>query len=563
MNKLLPLTLLALLLMLALVETAKKYREREERIYSFIVALAGLAYLGSVLYFTAFWGPRAGLSGVNLRIKLPLLRAILDCAFLPLARTHLLNILLFVPFGYLLPQMRRTDLGRTALAGLCFSLVIESSQTLFHFGVFQADDLIDNTLGTLLGFLLFFVFNRRTGRRGEERRKEDKALIELSNEELFLLDALRQSLQPETERLQKWQGADLNERAIVSMILSNGVLLTVYPCLDGFPDIQKALSSRYYSSVSQAMVQDYEGQQILERLSRAGLDCIALKGWEMRKLYPQDTMRQMSDLDILVRPYAFEKIREIMLELGYRAGDEECDWKHDNYSKDVVKVEMHKRLTDDSGAVRKWEREMWGRCVRAEGNDHIFRMSDEDYFIFHIVHLHKDFMNGSLGLRRIADTWLFTDSHPELDQAFLESEFEKMGLALFAGRMVALGKAAMGETDLDENSRIMLRHAFRTGIFGSSQSYKLGRIVSFSGGSLRRGKIRSLFAAVFLPFGRMKAQFPILEKRPALLPLYWAKRALRHLRGNLGEKKKMLDYSGLGEEEFTRMKEFFEAGGIL
>lgn len=66
------------------------------------------------------------------------------------------NILLFMPIGFFLPLLwnsfRRID--KTVLIGFSISLFIEISQ-LFNFRATDLDDLIMNTLGTLLGYLLF------------------------------------------------------------------------------------------------------------------------------------------------------------------------------------------------------------------------------------------------------------------------------------------------------------------------------------------------------------------------------------------------------------------------
>lgn len=71
-------------------------------------------------------------------------------------RGFLLNVLLFLPLGCLLPLLfrRGTGLGETALTGFLLSLLIEVSQ-LSTFRATDVDDLLANTLGTLLGFLLF------------------------------------------------------------------------------------------------------------------------------------------------------------------------------------------------------------------------------------------------------------------------------------------------------------------------------------------------------------------------------------------------------------------------
>ena len=67
----------------------------------------------------------------------------------------ILNVLLFVPFGFFLPVlwMRfRSFLGTTS-AGLFFSLLIELLQ-LFTFRATDINDLMTNTVGTILGWCL-------------------------------------------------------------------------------------------------------------------------------------------------------------------------------------------------------------------------------------------------------------------------------------------------------------------------------------------------------------------------------------------------------------------------
>lgn len=338
------------------------------------------------------------------------------------------------------------------------------------------------------------------------------------------------------------------------VIRQSGILLTVYGVLP--EELKKDLFMQYTISVRQSVLQEYEGEKVMNALSTAGMDCIALKGWEMRKLYPNMTMRQMADLDVLVRPYRFGRIKTIMQQLGFSCGSE-SSWKHDSFRKGEVHVEMHKRLTDDSSEIQKWECEMWSRAVPTEGS--VYKMSSEDYYVFHFVHLHKDFMNGSLGLRRIVDTWLLQKQERDMDA--VRRDLEMFGLWTFHERMVALSRAAMGDAPIDENSEILLAHAFRHGIYGSEVSYKAGRIAAM-GTDLKSGKRNSAINAVFLPYKRMKAQFPVLEKWPILLPWCWLKRIIHFLRGDRKKSRERLNYSKIGEEDFEEMKRFFEAGGV-
>lgn len=65
-----------------------------------------------------------------------------------------LNILLFVPFGYLLPLLwKRADRWwKVVLCGFVLSLGIELIQMVTHLGMFDLDDLMNNSLGALLGW---------------------------------------------------------------------------------------------------------------------------------------------------------------------------------------------------------------------------------------------------------------------------------------------------------------------------------------------------------------------------------------------------------------------------
>ncbi|WP_125604263.1 VanZ family protein [Lapidilactobacillus bayanensis] len=68
------------------------------------------------------------------------------------------NIAWFVPFGFLLPLLRRKrGFLITVFSGAVLSLMIETIQFFIGTGVTDIDDLIFNTTGALLGYLLFWL----------------------------------------------------------------------------------------------------------------------------------------------------------------------------------------------------------------------------------------------------------------------------------------------------------------------------------------------------------------------------------------------------------------------
>ena len=72
------------------------------------------------------------------------------------------NVLGFMPFGILLPvlsdRLRRPV--SVILLGFAMSLMVETIQLVTRVGIFDVDDLILNTLGAGIGYLLFAVGSR-------------------------------------------------------------------------------------------------------------------------------------------------------------------------------------------------------------------------------------------------------------------------------------------------------------------------------------------------------------------------------------------------------------------
>ncbi len=82
---------------------------------------------------------------------------LLDCVHEPLLylQNTLLNILLFIPFGFFVPLLWRQlrTRKRTALCGLGFSFLIELAQ-MFSGRLTDVDDLLTNLCGAVIGFAI-------------------------------------------------------------------------------------------------------------------------------------------------------------------------------------------------------------------------------------------------------------------------------------------------------------------------------------------------------------------------------------------------------------------------
>lgn len=127
------------------------FRNLKKSIVCFLFSL----YLSAVYYFVGL----PNITYIRFELTLYLLPFI---GILDDLKNSLLNILLFVPLGMILPLVweKHRNKKRTLLFGFGTSLFIELLQIL-TFRATDINDLITNTLGTFVGFILADVLIRK------------------------------------------------------------------------------------------------------------------------------------------------------------------------------------------------------------------------------------------------------------------------------------------------------------------------------------------------------------------------------------------------------------------
>lgn len=80
-----------------------------------------------------------------------------------MAREVFLNILLYIPMGYLIPfvfKSLRSHVFLVTFIGFLCSCATETAQLIYHIGYFQLDDIVTNTLGCLIGAIFGCLLSR-------------------------------------------------------------------------------------------------------------------------------------------------------------------------------------------------------------------------------------------------------------------------------------------------------------------------------------------------------------------------------------------------------------------
>ena len=107
--------------------------------------ILAILYAGFIVYYTVLCRE----PGTDLIFK-PLFWELSRGAW----RDIFLNILLFVPLGFLLGSRKGI------LLGFLLSVFVEITQLIFHLGFCEMDDVLNNTIGMVIGTLLFAVIKQ-------------------------------------------------------------------------------------------------------------------------------------------------------------------------------------------------------------------------------------------------------------------------------------------------------------------------------------------------------------------------------------------------------------------
>lgn len=87
------------------------------------------------------------------------------------------NIVIFMPFGFLVPILgrKKRNFWFTSLLSFALSLTVECIQLVTRTGCFDVDDIFLNTIGGMLGYLVYALVQRKRDRDADARRLKERS----------------------------------------------------------------------------------------------------------------------------------------------------------------------------------------------------------------------------------------------------------------------------------------------------------------------------------------------------------------------------------------------------
>ncbi len=268
--------------------------------------------------------------------------------------------------------------------------------------------------------------------------------------------------------------------------------------------------------------------KLCSAFDEAGIDYMPVKGCNMKPRYPKPELRAMGDADILIKLDQYDRIRPIMERLCYEEileSDHELIWQTK-----ALELELHKRLVPSYNTdYYRYFGDGWQLAKIQKGTR--WAMTPEDEYIYLFTHFAKHYRDGGIGLRHLLDLWVYEKSVPAMDEAYLKQELTKLQLWEFRQNICRVLRVWFCGEEPDEKSAFILDVVFGSGSWGSEENKTAasGFRDARNTGSAGSGNRMYLVKLLFPPLSAIKQQYPVLEKAPVLLPIFWVVRWVRTL----------------------------------
>ena len=339
------------------------------------------------------------------------------------------------------------------------------------------------------------------------------------------------------------------------------VYLGAYNCgIPGDTELMRQYKQQYFKALIRHEQQMREVNRICRAFEENDIDYVLLKGCIMKPLYPNPEMRIMGDADILIRKEQYEKIRKVMVELGFEEGGENlCDisWRSEH-----LLTELHHRIyAEGHKDFLLWFGNIWEKVEPVSGS--CYRLSEEDHYLYIFTHMTKHFRNYGIGARQLVDIHVFRMAHPQMDEAKVEQALGIMGLTEFYGKIQNLLNVWFAGVQTDPLTDVITEYIFSSGSWGNVQTRMYTEALLHSTGKTNQAKRQSTFRMIFPKLAYLQSSYSILLRYPWLQPLFWVVRwfdILLHRRKNIGKRLGIL--KGMSEEKLSERKAFLDAVGL-
>lgn len=305
------------------------------------------------------------------------------------------------------------------------------------------------------------------------------------------------------------------------------------------PDIAGNLNDYSKSELVRLIAMQNELKAIESELEEKGIKYMLLKGAVIRNYYPKQSMRQMSDIDIMYDADKKDSLIGIMENRGYKKisfGGNSDDFTKPPY----YTFEFHRELFKSEYGFCPDFSFVWDNARQVQ-NSFEYQMSAEDLYLHHIAHMYKHCMLGGFGIRFLIDTYLIVSKEQKnWNRDYINKKLAGFSLLDFEEQVRRIAFAVMDGAALNEKDAEFFNEKVGFGIYGNQ---RVGIELMYNEFKDKKGSTSVFSFALYRLFPSMefmKREYPVLNKKPYLLWFYYILRLLSKSSGALKKAKREL-----------------------
>lgn len=319
----------------------------------------------------------------------------------------------------------------------------------------------------------------------------------------------------------------------------------------------------YYKRMKYSAFQDMALEELIEVFTKAGIDCMPLKGSVIKNYYPNPDLRTMGDIDFLVREQNRQVVRDIMHSLGYE-DDLLDDGQVDSFRRSKLEyIEVHYDFSAKNHIMHEVFTIDWDKLVPT-GTPHLFKQTFEDLYFFNTGHYVKNMHNKGMGLRGVVDTFVLWNRLTDNQKQVLNERFAEVNIDEFNSKLVKIADIWFNEVKDDGSLDALQKYLLNKKTYGD---YKTETILNAVYSEQTSSNAKYLKDKIFPSADDLYERFDIKRKCFLILPFLWIWRILLQLFGSKEKwsfaKKQMDTFKTIDQSDIDYERKIREKFGLL
>lgn len=387
----------------------------------------------------------------------------------------------------------------------------------------------------------------------------------------YFIDALIRAVK--SEPVQK-PPADIDWDRFLRLAQNQGYVCLMADMADAFDGIPRKLKDKLTGQAkllkTKEKFRNIYLNTLFDSLAERGLYSMPIKGFVIKNLYPKPYMREMNDIDVLIKLEQLDDVRSVLEENGYvydHTSTHEVVFNLDPF----INLEIHTQLISVyHGDMYKIFDDAWDKAVPADDTGFKRRMTPEDLYVHTLTHFAMHYGTAGGGLKPVVDLYLIRrqlKGNSDTDYGYIHERIERLGFSKFDSVISRLGdvwfEGAEHTPETEQTQRLLLIN----GAYGSIENYTMLRFYRLADDEKNpiMKRIKVLASVMFMKPATLAVKYPGLKNRPFLYPYYTVVRWFEILTKRTGDVKSMARVTFHSEDEGLRdiMNEVIENNKML